>query len=90
MVLLRDSGVNTAPDDVLVGGLLEIDEHAHRDLADEDHDQEHEELEEEEEDEVELTCSFWCVIHVCCVLTVPSIQVDSFQAPQHPKNPRKE
>ena len=44
MVLLGDGGLDAVPDDVGVGRLLEVDEHAERDLGQEDDHQEQEEL----------------------------------------------
>ena len=44
MVLLGDGGLHAVPDDVGVGRLLEVDEHAERDLGEEDDHQEEEKL----------------------------------------------
>jgi hypothetical protein len=44
VILLCDCGLYAAPDDVRVGRLLEVDEDAERNLAQEDYHQEQEEL----------------------------------------------
>ena len=44
VVLLGDGGLHAVPDDVGVGRLLEVDEHAERDLGQEDDHQEEEKL----------------------------------------------
>ena len=51
VVLLSDGGLHAAVDDLLVGSLLEVDEDADGDLADEDDDQEHEELKKQTKSE---------------------------------------
>ena len=48
MVLFGDGGLYTVPDDVGVGRLLEVDEHAERDLGEEDDHQEEEKLQIQE------------------------------------------
>ena len=47
VVLLGDGGVHAASNDVLVGSLLEVDQHAHSNLSDEDYNQKHEKLKKE-------------------------------------------
>ena len=44
MVLFRDGSLDAIADDIGVGRLLEVDEHAERDLGQEDDHQEQEEL----------------------------------------------